>query len=696
MTGPRNFSIAAAATFGRTASLAVVGALVLLCSSAVGNAAEHSESPEGADARVAPSKIVVQGFLADSSGVAIDNEAPGVDFDVRLWDAETGGTELFLENITGVPVSQGTFTLKVGEGVALDPAIFETSPLYFGITVAGEAELPRTEVVSAPFAIRSRGADTADGVAPGITVTSINGVTDDITLVGGANVDIDVAGSTLTINASGGASDADWSVSGDDMSSLPSGNVGIGTPTPLSKLHITDGDNSVELILEADTNNGSGPETDHPVITMTQDGGALVGRLGFFGDVPIDNDLQLLHVLSGDTTKIALRSSQDVEVTSRNFSVIPATGQTSNIWLNGDVIVGSSEHYDFSADYIRFSARSEDWYAGVQNEATAADSDFFIGKSSAEDGTFHIENDGDVGIGTSTPQARLEVDGTVKVNDDLTISSANIEIQSPDADRAVLLTGDSLTGSAVSVNDGNEVEGAKLGASVVTGGGYLELSDGSTTQATVDIRARESSSAAGSIMFMYDDAGNKTIELDGFETTGGGGEIKLFDGTASAVKTVELDGNTGRVITKVLEITGGSDLSERFTVGSNENAAEPGMVVCIDPSRPGDLQISSRAYDRRVAGVISGAGGVGTGLLMGHSGTLADGEHPVALTGRVYCRVDASFGPIEPGDLLTTSPTPGYAMKVSDSERAQGAILGKAMTGLTSGRGDVLILVTLQ
>jgi hypothetical protein len=83
-------------------------------------------------------------------------------------------------------------------------------------------------------------------------------------------------------------------------------------------------------------------------------------------------------------------------------------------------------------------------------------------------------------------------------------------------------------------------------------------------------------------------------------------------------------------------------------------------------------------------------------MLMGQQGTAADGQYPVALTGRVYVWVDAAYGAVEPGDLLTTSDTPGHAMKVSDYAQAQGAILGKAMTGLASGRGLVLVLVTLQ
>jgi len=120
------------------------------------------------------------------------------------------------------------------------------------------------------------------------------------------------------------------------------------------------------------------------------------------------------------------------------------------------------------------------------------------------------------------------------------------------------------------------------------------------------------------------------------------------------------------------------------------------MVVSIDPANPGKLQLSAQAYDHRVAGIISGAGGVNSGMVMRHEGTLADGKQPVALSGRVYCWVDASQGAIEPGDLLTTSGTPGHAMKVGDSAKAQGAIIGKAMTGLKEGKGLVLVLVTLQ
>ncbi len=159
---------------------------------------------------------------------------------------------------------------------------------------------------------------------------------------------------------------------------------------------------------------------------------------------------------------------------------------------------------------------------------------------------------------------------------------------------------------------------------------------------------------------------------------------------------LEIDGNL-LVTVKALQITGGADFAENFDV-SAEPASEiqPGMVVTIDPAQPGKLALSRRAYDRRVAGIISGAGDVKPGMMMGAAGTLANGQHPVALSGRVYVWADAARGAIRPGDLLTTSATPGHAMRAGNASQARGAIIGKAMTGLKQGRGLVLVLVTLQ
>jgi len=138
-------------------------------------------------------------------------------------------------------------------------------------------------------------------------------------------------------------------------------------------------------------------------------------------------------------------------------------------------------------------------------------------------------------------------------------------------------------------------------------------------------------------------------------------------------------------------LTGG-DCAERFDiVGSDEIV--PGTVMVIEAGS--SLGISKSAYDKRVAGVVSGAGDFRPGLILGNQDS-QDKRLPLALVGRVCCKVDASYCRIEIGDLLTTSPTPGHAMKAADPLKAFGTVIGKALHPLESGQGLIPILVALQ
>ena len=182
--------------------------------------------------------------------------------------------------------------------------------------------------------------------------------------------------------------------------------------------------------------------------------------------------------------------------------------------------------------------------------------------------------------------------------------------------------------------------------------------------------------------------------------SGGAGIPGMFGIYNRTVRKAGLEINGDLLVSvKALQINGGADFAENFDVNAETHAPsaiQAGKVVAIDPTNPGKLNLSRRAYDRRVAGIISGAGGVKPGMTMGQENTLADGKYPVALSGRVYVWTDATRGAIRPGDLLTTSATPGHAMKAGNAARAQGAIIGKAMTELKAGKGLVLVLVTLQ
>ena len=93
----------------------------------------------------------------------------------------------------------------------------------------------------------------------------------------------------------------------------------------------------------------------------------------------------------------------------------------------------------------------------------------------------------------------------------------------------------------------------------------------------------------------------------------------------------------GTIRSSSVEITGGSDLAEPFEVAAAQ-VVKAGMLVSIDPMRPGQLRISGHAYDRTVAGVVSGANSLNPALIMGQDAP--KGMLPVALTGRVLrpCR----------------------------------------------------------
>lgn len=176
------------------------------------------------------------------------------------------------------------------------------------------------------------------------------------------------------------------------------------------------------------------------------------------------------------------------------------------------------------------------------------------------------------------------------------------------------------------------------------------------------------------------------VHNDGQDNPGGGTTVMTLDGSGNLNVTANASVCS-------LSIRGGCDVAEPFEMSTPTIAA--GSVVVIDDENPGHLKLSDQPYDTRVAGIVSGANGINPGIQMQQQGILEGGKN-VALTGRVYVQADTSNGVIKPGDLLTTSNTPGRAMRVSDNVRAQGAILGKAMTGLKDGQGMVLVLVTLQ
>jgi hypothetical protein len=172
-------------------------------------------------------------------------------------------------------------------------------------------------------------------------------------------------------------------------------------------------------------------------------------------------------------------------------------------------------------------------------------------------------------------------------------------------------------------------------------------------------------------------------DAGGFGLWASGATAGYFQGNVTVTGTL----NVG--VDVILE---GADCAEEFDLQAVLDL-DPGTVMVLDEN--GALEPGWQGYDRKVAGVISGAGEFRPGMILDRRGT-SDGRAPIALMGKVYCKVDAQYGAVEVGDMLTTSPTIGHAMKASDSTRAFGAVIGKALRRLEAGQALVPILIALQ
>jgi hypothetical protein len=207
-----------------------------------------------------------------------------------------------------------------------------------------------------------------------------------------------------------------------------------------------------------------------------------------------------------------------------------------------------------------------------------------------------------------------------------------------------------------------------------------------TTEVLAGGMTENNVTSAGRIR-LRDEQARELIDMKASDDDGGSIQVKGPDGNT----TVAINGGPSG---GSIQLNGrGLDFAEMFEL-REANKLEPGHVVVIDSDKAGRLKMSTQANERGVVGVIAGAGGLHSGIVLGPRPD--DSHKPVALSGRVYTCVDASYGSVKPGDMLTTSPTPGYAMRITDASQAHGAIIGKAMESLDHGRGKILILVNLQ
>ncbi|MGO8679274.1 MAG: hypothetical protein ACLQVX_25825 [Limisphaerales bacterium] len=619
--------------------------------------AVSSLDSEFSTAQAQGTAFTYQGRLNDGGSPANGS----YDMAFSLFGAGSGGSQVGgTLTRTAVGVTNGLFTAALDFGAG----VFTGANLWLDISVrtngggAFSELVPRQPLTPTPYAIMANSASNLLGSLPasqlagtialaqmpGAVITNNEtGVTLGNVTIGGslnlpatatlssggnsflAGLSIDENGqNTGNVNANALVFGAPYGLTGEGVASKRSGanpfdlefytdfqnrvtigqngDVGIGTATPSETLEINgtsrlDGN---DMYLRAGTDHNHGLGYRASVSAIPTDGPFLYGwsggALGTTGP-----------------EMIALKWDWHGNIwVSNNLSVVAGLNVDPNNLNVGNV----------NANSLTFGASSGEGVASKRSGSNPYDLEFYT----AFQNRMTIGQNGNVGIGTSTPTETLEINGPSRIDDNDMYLRAG--------------------------TDGNH------------GLGYRDIING--------------------------------VTIDGPFIYGWNGGALGTQNPQSVTLWWNYEGNvwvSNNLSAASLTVRGGADVAEPFPVTGNQ--VEPGTVMVIDDANPGQLRRSTQAYDTRVAGIISGAGGIQPGLSLQQEGVLDHGQK-VALSGRVYVLADASMGPIKPGDLLTTSGAPGRAMKAGDHLRAQGAILGKAMTELKEGDGLVLVLVTLQ
>lgn len=499
-----------------------------------------------------------------------------------------------------------------------------------------------------------------------------------------------------------------------------SGSVGIGTSSPQGILHIFSQSTSTYAFME--TASASGNNLLYFVSPATN-----TGYVGFqFVDTVAGPTRWSLMTQPGANGKLTIFNGN--AAATPVLTVLPSgnvgigtAAPAQRLEVNGTTRITSGDLYLDDDHVLR---------AGGGNQALlyrSSANGIFLGSGYPSDflvfnagGTekVRVTPAGSVGIGTTAPGATLDVRTTTAATAGTAYGSIAAVTSSPSAAGAVDAIASYVAAIDGNANASNSLRGllgeaihatpytlpqaravhARVQASgpsgtMITDGATLYAdspaiggSGGIVTQYGLYINAQKTSAAVYSGYGVYQTGASDVNYFAGRLRIGTGSD------DPSKVLQVNGDGNfTGQV-------TGGNIVAKYQDVAEwvpADGELVPGTVVVVQADARNHVVASTQPYDTSVAGVVSAQ----PGITLGEPAT---GKAKIATTGRVKVRVDANRSPIRAGDVLVTSDVPGTAMKSEPIELAgiklhrPGTIVGKALEPLPAGRGEILVLLSLQ
>jgi hypothetical protein len=637
-----------------------------------------------------------QGSLKDGANPANGN----YDFEFKLFDLVSGGTQqgTTVQRLN-VAVANGTFNVSLDFGTA----VLTGADRFLDVAVrtagggAFTALSPRQKINSAPYSVRSLNSAAADSAT---NATQLGGVAANQYVLTGDPRMTDSrppsAGSSNYIqNQSAGPQvGSSFNISGSAIvgSSLSVGNsntsgrlfLNRSTPITANSSDVNFG-SSTGPDFSLGTSQGSAPSTDFSLYNYGTASNVLTvqrstGRIGF-GTV---SPSYPFHFVSSVANTFAMHVQTNGLSQGQSYGLVVSAG-TSN----------------------------------------GGDTPFW---TRAQDGTslLRVRGDGTVGIGTDAPGEPLVISRNFA-----SATSMSLENTSSGSSKKLYLSNYGVNGGGIYWSGLDSANTSSLYAPnplILRAQGGLIFSGSSTAEhmriaanGTVGIGA----GPIGSVrLYVYADPSQAPFSaisaqgLTGITGTGSSGNgvqglstsgigvyaestngipLLVFSGDTAANLVEGWNGPQGRrfYINSFGTYTGGSDFAEALPASGDRLAYEPGDVLIASADHPGKVAKTSRAYDPRVIGVYSTRPGV-IGAEKGGTSRVDPDDIAVAVVGIVPTKVTAYNGPVQIGDLLTTSSMPGYAMRCSNKARCIGAVVGKAMEPLARGRSIIKVLVTIR